>query len=84
MPRTEVEFDHADKPFTSEFGAAVRNARGLQTLRLSRAAKSDLRDRIDLSVRLLGLPESAEELESRLLGESPFLKHYFGRDSLRD
>ncbi len=83
MPRTEVPFDHADKPFTGEFRAAARKARSLQTLRLSRAAKADLRDRIDLSVRLLELPESGEELESRFL-DSPFLAHYFGPDSLRD
>jgi len=83
MPRTTTEFDDSDKAFTGAFAKALRSADGFDTLRLTKAARDDLRDRIAISVGLLKLPELADDLASSLLA-SPFLRWYFGPESLRD
>jgi hypothetical protein len=81
-PRSEGKFESSDKPFTGEFAEAIHRARHLDTFRLTSPARDDLRDRVELSVRVLSLPESADELVSRFIG-SRFLADHFGKDSLR-
>jgi hypothetical protein len=81
-PHLVREFGFQNKPFTGAFTQAVNRARRLDTFRPGRNAKLDLEDRIASSVRLLDLPESAEQLVSRF-NESGFISVFFARKSMK-
>ncbi len=58
----EIDLDYAGK-----FSDAVNRARSIDTLRINGKARRDLLHRLEFSAKLLGLPESAEELGSRVI-----------------
>jgi hypothetical protein len=70
--RVVEDFGFEEQPFTGRFDAALRRAK---TLRLGTEARRDLEHRMAFSARLLGLPEDADTLAARLLGD--FLDDFY-------
>jgi hypothetical protein len=71
------EFGFVPNENTGALADALRKAKRLETLRVSKATRRDAVTRLEFSARLLGLPEDGEILADALLGE-PFLSDFFG------
>jgi hypothetical protein len=73
--RVVEDFGFEEQPFTGRFDTALRRAKARKTLRLGTEARRDLEHRMAFSTRLLGLPEDADTLAARLLGD--FLDDFY-------
>jgi hypothetical protein len=78
VPRIGTDFVFEEKDFTGAFVRALHQAKSLDSLEIVGPARGDLQDRIQISVDLLGLPETPDELLDALL-RSPILDAYFRR-----
>lgn len=65
-----------DRDFAGKFGDIVSDAKSIDTLQITSEAHRDLFQRLDFSTKLLGLPESADELVSRVTA-ADFLRHFY-------
>jgi len=76
------DFGFEEQPFTGKFADALHRARTRRTLRPGHDARRDLEHRLTFSARLLQLPETGEELASRLL-TTDFLDAYYAKKAER-
>jgi hypothetical protein len=76
----EVFGYEVDRDVAGAFGDAVSRARSIETLRVGAKARRDLLHRLEFSKKLLGLPESAEELASRVTAPELMRYYYDDRD----
>lgn len=65
-----------DRDVAGEFADAVKSAPSVDALRITDKARRDLLHRLEFSARLLDLPESADELVSRVTAPD-FLRYYY-------
>lgn len=65
-----------DRDFAGKFGEVVSEAKSIDTLQITSEAHQDLFQRLDFSAKLLGLPEGADELVSRVTA-TEFLRHFY-------
>jgi hypothetical protein len=70
----------SDRDIAGAFGDAVNKARSIDTLRIGAKARRDLLHRLEFSKKLLGLPESAEKLASRVTAPELLRYYYDDRD----
>jgi len=72
-----------DHDVAGKFGECLSEARSVHDLRLEDKAQQDLIHRLNFSVKLLHLPESAEEIAAQLTAPE-FLRHFYeDRERLR-
>jgi hypothetical protein len=75
------DFGFENQPFTGKFAEALERAPASETFHPGTAARRDLEHRLDFSARLLRLPETGENLASRLLS-ADFINYFFD-DNIR-
>lgn len=75
-PRAERDFGLEREEFSGAFGEALNRARELRTFRPTAKVRRDLVHRLNFSARLLQLPETGEDLATRVLAPD-FLDAYF-------
>jgi hypothetical protein len=80
--RAEQDFGFEREIFSGAFGEALSKARELRTFRPTAKVRRDLVHRLNFSARLLHLPETGDDLASRILADD-FLDAYFNGRSAR-